>query len=170
MTLAPTPSQTAGPLFGFALMFDGCNEAVEPESADAIRITGTVLQADGEPFRYPECFLELWYGDVWARTRTDDDGHFTAVVRKPDAGETPDGQPLAPHLNVTMFGRGLLKQVQTRLYFPDEAEANERDAILRVVPETRRHTLIAQPADAGLRFDINLRGDDETVFFDIGAS
>lgn len=170
MTAVPTPSQTAGPLFGFALMFDGCENAVDPGSADAIRVTGTVRQADGEPFRYPECFLELWNGDVWARTRTDDDGHFSAVVRKPDAGETPDGQPLAPSLNVTMFGRGLLKQVQTRLYFPDETDANGRDAILRVVPETRRHTLIAQPDAGGLRFDINLRGDDETVCFEFGAA
>jgi protocatechuate 3,4-dioxygenase, alpha subunit len=170
MTLAPTPSQTAGPLFGFALMFDGCEHAVDPGSAEAIRVQGRVLQADGEPFVYPECFLEFWNGDVWARTRTDDDGRFSAVVRKPDADQTPDGQPLAPYLNVTMFGRGLLKQIQTRLYFPDETEANDRDAILRVVPEARRHTLIAEPTDAGLSFEINLRGDDETVCCDIGAS
>jgi protocatechuate 3,4-dioxygenase alpha subunit len=163
-----TPSQTAGPLFGFALIFEGSENAVAPDSEDAIRVQGIVLQADEEPFA-TECFLELWNGDIWARTRTDPEGRFSVVVRKPEGGETRDGQPLAPHLNVTLFGRGLLKQLQTRIYFPDEPEANDRDPILRVVPEARRDTLIAQRTDGGLRFDINLRGDDETVFFDVGA-
>jgi protocatechuate 3,4-dioxygenase alpha subunit len=168
MSTPATPSQTAGPLFGFALMFDGCEHAVDPGSDGAVQVQGTVLQADDEPFAYPECFLEVWNDGVWARARTDERGHFRVTICKPEPSQTPDGQPLAPYLNVTLFGRGLLKQAQTRLYFPDEVEANERDAVLRVVPESRRHTLIARRASDGLQFDINLRGDQETVFFNIG--
>jgi protocatechuate 3,4-dioxygenase alpha subunit len=167
---AHTPSQTAGPLFGFALLFDGCEAAVAPGSPDAVSVHGTVLQADGEPFAYPDCLLELWAGELWARTRTDPAGGFRAVLRKPPASETPEGEPLAPHLNVVVFGRGMLKQAHTRMYFPDEAQANARDAILRLVPESRRHTLMAEADGDGLRFDIRLQGDDETVFFGFGTA
>jgi protocatechuate 3,4-dioxygenase alpha subunit len=167
---AHTPSQTAGPLFGFALMFEGCDQAVEPGSPGAVAVHGTVLQADGEPFAYPDCFLELWAGEMWARTRTDPDGDFQVVLRKPPRGQTPEGEPLAPSINVVIFGRGMLKQAHTRMYFPDEIEANERDAILRLVPESRRHTLMAEADDDGLRFDIRLQGEDETVFFGFGAA
>ncbi len=165
---APTPSQTSGPLFGFALMFDGSENAVDPASPDALTVSGTVIQADGEPFAFPECFLELWSGEQFARTRTDEQGRFRAVIRKPEAARTADGQTLAPWLNVTIFGRGLLKQAQTRMYFPDEEHANAVDPILRVVPETRRETLIAREVAQGLEFDIHLQGERETVFFDVG--
>jgi protocatechuate 3,4-dioxygenase, alpha subunit len=162
----PTPSQTSGPLFGFALMWPGCEEAVSPETPDACVIDGKVIEGDGEPLAYPDCFIEVWNGEQWARTRTDPEGRWRVVVRKPAPAHTPDGELLAPCLNVTLFGRGLLKQAQTRMYFPDEQERNERDAILRLVPESRRGTLIAQPSEEGLRFDIRLQGDDETVFFE----
>jgi protocatechuate 3,4-dioxygenase, alpha subunit len=164
--LTPTPSQTSGPLFGFALIWPGSEEAVPPGTPGACVVDGTVSEADGEPFAYPECFVEVWNGEQWARTRTDPEGHWRVVVRKPDPAQTSDGEPLAPCLNVTLFGRGLLKQAQTRMYFPDEGERNERDAILRLVPESRRHTLIARQSEEGVRFDIRLQGDDETVFFE----
>lgn len=166
MGLGPTPSQTSGPLFGFALMFEASEQAVAPDTPGALQLAGVVSEADGVPFCYPECFIEVWHGEQFARARTDERGRWRVVVRKPDADETPDGQPLAPHLNVTVFGRGLLKHAQTRIYFPDEPDANERDPVLALVPQERRHTLIAEPAEAGLRFDIRLQGDDETVFFD----
>jgi protocatechuate 3,4-dioxygenase alpha subunit len=166
MTLGPTPSQTSGPLFGFALMFEGGEHAVDPASPGAVALEGVVLEAEGEPFAYPECFLEVWHGDQFARTRTAEDGTWRVTVRKPGSERTPDGETLAPHLNVTVFGRGLLKQAQTRIYFPDEALANDRDPVLALVPVERRGTLIAREVPGGLRFDIRMQGEDETVFFD----
>jgi protocatechuate 3,4-dioxygenase alpha subunit len=89
-------------------------------------------------------------------------------IRKPTEGPVlPDGTVLAPYVHATVWARGLLKQAETRIYFPDEAEANAADPVLARVPESRRHTLIAVPdADGALRFDIRLQGEDETVFFD----
>jgi protocatechuate 3,4-dioxygenase alpha subunit len=77
----------------------------------------------------------------------------------------PDGEPQAPHLVVLVFARGLLKQLVTRLYFPDEPEANASDPVLSELDESERATLIAQAEDGGLRFDIHLQGDGETTFF-----
>lgn len=164
MSLVPTPSQTSGPLWGFALMFEDSQSAVDPESADAIRLEGRVYDGHG-PLAYPDCLLEVWQGEQFARSRTDEEGRFRFVVRKPDALEAPDGTQLAPHLNVSVFARGLLKQAQTRMYFPDEA-ANATDPVLELVPEGDRHTLIAREEDGVLRFDIHLQGEQETVFFD----
>jgi protocatechuate 3,4-dioxygenase, alpha subunit len=120
-----------------------------------------VYDGAGEPLSYPECMLELWVGDQFARTRTDPDGGFTAVLAKPEA---PAGQ--APHVNVTAFARGLLKQAQTRLYFPDEESANAADPVLAAVPADRRQSLIARQEGGDLVFDVHLQGDQETVFFD----
>jgi protocatechuate 3,4-dioxygenase, alpha subunit len=166
MTLPPTPSQTSGPLFGFALMFEGSEHAVDPGASEAIALEGAVIEAGGEPFAYPECLLEVWQGEQFARARTAEDGSWRATVRKPEPERTADGETLAPHLHVTVFGRGLLKQAQTRMYFPDEPAANERDPVLALVPAERRHTLIATAVPGGLRFEIRMQGEDETVFFD----
>ena len=76
----------------------------------------------------------------------------------------------APHLNVVVTMRGMLLHTFTRVYFEDEAEANERDAVLAAVPADRRGTLIArrEPGTANVyRFDIYMQGDRETVFFDL---
>ena len=164
--LVPSPSQTSGPLWGFALMFEGSENAVDPSSPGAIRLEGRVFDGDG-PLAYPDCLLELWAGEQFARSRTDEDGRFLFVIRKPEPTSTPDGVEHAPHLNVNVFARGLLKQAQTRLYFPDEAEANATDPVLELVPEEDRHTLIAREEDGALRFDIHLQGEQETVFFDL---
>jgi protocatechuate 3,4-dioxygenase, alpha subunit len=84
---------------------------------------------------------------------------------KPGRVPGPDGTPQAPHVAVSVFARGLLHRVVTRIYFADEAEANAADPILSGVPEGRRATLLATPDERGYRFDIRLQGDDETVFF-----
>lgn len=166
MPLVLSPSQTSGPMYGFALMFDGCQNAVDPAGPGAVVIRGSIIDAEEHPIDHPHCFVEVWDGDQLARCRADEAGEFQVVVRKPAPSTTPDGDPLAPALNVTVFGVGILKQMQTRLYFPDEAAANEGDAILARVPADRRHTLIAAPAGEGeLRFDVHVRGADETVFF-----
>jgi protocatechuate 3,4-dioxygenase alpha subunit len=160
-----SPSQTSGPLFGFALIFDGCEEAVPPGSPGAVEISGLVLDGAGAPVNWPECFLEFWVGEQWARTRTDEDGVYRVIVRKPEPETMPDGSVQAPHLNVVLFARGLLKQALTRVYFPDEAQANADDPVLEAVPEEDRRLLVAVPDGDRLRFDIHLQGENETPFF-----
>jgi protocatechuate 3,4-dioxygenase, alpha subunit len=72
----------------------------------------------------------------------------------------------APHIDVSVFARGLLHRLVTRLYFPDEAEANAADPILSSIEDPgARATLIAESADGALRFDIRLQGPRETAFF-----
>jgi protocatechuate 3,4-dioxygenase beta subunit len=156
-----SPSQTIGPLYGFALMWPGSELAADPAEPGSIRVRGHVFDGSGAVLAYPEAMLELWAGDQFARTRTDPDGAFTAVLAKPAA---PAGQ--APHVNVTVYARGLLKQAQTRLYFPDEAAANAADPVLAAVPAERRPRLMARREGDELVFDVHLQGDEESVFFD----
>ncbi len=156
-----TPAQTVGPFFGFALPFQHDSELVAADAPGAVRLEGQLLDGEGAPV--PDGLVEIWYGDSFGRCRTDAEGVFHFILCKPPA---PAGQ--APHLNVTVFARGLLKHLATRLYFPDEGPANAADPVLGGVPDPeRRETLIAV-ADAGkLRFDIRLQGEAETVFFDL---
>ena len=159
MAETPTPSQTAGPFFGFALPFPDDRCAVAPDAPGAVRIEGQLLDGAGEPV--PDGLLEASQGDQFARSGTDAEGMFHFVVRKPASG--PDG--LAPHLNVMVFARGVLRHLTTRLYFPDEAAANAADPVLRLVDEDRRRTLVARDDGGVLHWDVRLQGEEETVFF-----
>ena len=159
MPATPTPSQTVGPFFGFALPFAGDDRAVDPDAAGAVRIEGQLLDGAGQPV--PDGLLEAWQGDQFARCGTDPEGMFHFVVRKPAPGS--DGH--APHLEVTVFARGLLRHLATRMYFPDEEAANAADPALLAVEPDRRHTLVARDDGGVLRFDVRLQGDEETVFF-----
>ena len=142
--MTPTPSQTVGPFFGFALPFeDGSTSA-----ADGVRIEGQVL--DGAGKAVPDALLEVSGDDQFGRCRTDEEGAFHFVVREPPAG----------FLSIAIFARGLLRQLNTRLYFP----GREGEVPPEVDP-VRRHTLVAQRAGEVLRLDIRLQGSDETVFF-----
>jgi protocatechuate 3,4-dioxygenase, alpha subunit len=100
-------------------------------------------------------------------TGTDPEHRFTFETIKP--GPIGDGQ--APHVNVTLFMRGMLSHAYTRMYFDDEAEANARDPVLAGVEEARRRTLIAarETTASGTvyRFDVHMQGPNETVFFDV---
>jgi len=159
MAEPPTPSQTVGPFFSFALPFAGDAEAVEPGAPGAVRIEGQLIDGAGDPV--PDGLLEAWEGDQFARCGTDPEGTFHFVVRKPAPG--PDGH--APHLTVVVFARGLLRHLTTRVYFPDEEAANAGDPALQAVEPERRHTLIAHDDGGVLRFDVRLQGEEETVFF-----
>ena len=105
----------------------------------------------------------------FGRCPTAPDGSYRIVTLKPGPLPTPDGAIEAPHLDVSVFARGLLDRVVTRLYFPDEQTANAVDPVLCSISEpVRRATLIAVPEPGGeLRFDIWLQGERETVFFDV---
>jgi protocatechuate 3,4-dioxygenase, alpha subunit len=154
-----TPSQTVGPYFTLGLL--DANELV----ADGLRITGRVLDGAGEPV--PDAIVEIWQADEegryrpdfgWGRSGCDADGRYSFTTCKPGA---VDGQ--APHLTMLVFARGLLKPVLTRMYFPDEEEANARDPVLSAVDDPT--TLVARSVADGLEFDVRLQGDGETVFF-----
>jgi protocatechuate 3,4-dioxygenase alpha subunit len=143
--VTPTPSQTVGPFFGFALPFEGDSIC----SVDGARIEGQVLDGAGEPV--VDALLEVFADDQFGRCRTDSEGAFHFVVREPSAG----------FLSVAIFARGLLRHLNTRIYFP-----GREGEIPPEVDPARRQTLVAV-RDAGvLRFDIRLQGSGETVFFE----
>jgi protocatechuate 3,4-dioxygenase alpha subunit len=108
----------------------------------------------------------------FGRCPTDRDGRYQIITLRPGALPCPDGGTEAPHLDVSVFARGLLDRVVTRIYFPDEAAANAADPVLAAITaDDRRATLIAV-AEPGagpgtFRFDIRLQGGRETVFFDV---
>jgi protocatechuate 3,4-dioxygenase alpha subunit len=148
--MTPTPSQTVGPFFGFALPFADDANAESSGSPDAIRIEGQVLDGAGDPV--PDALLEIFQDDQFARCRTDSEGAFHFTVRKPDAA----------FFDVAVFARGLLRHLNTRIYLLDA-----EDPVLSSVDPERRHTLMAQADGESLRFDVRLQGPDETVFFAI---
>jgi protocatechuate 3,4-dioxygenase alpha subunit len=184
--LVPAPSQTSGPFLSIGLLRDHVGPSVVSEDDPrAIRIRGRLLDGNGDPV--PDGLIEIWQANAagryaheedmrtdipledgfrgFGRSGTVDDGWFEFVTVKPGRVPAPDGEPQAPHLVVLVFARGLLKQLVTRLYFPDESDANAADPILSELDETERATLIARAEDGGLRFDIRLQGDGETTFF-----
>ena len=172
MTHAPTPSQTVGPFFAFGLCVRSQHELVDADVPEAVCIAGRVLDGEGEPV--PDAMVEIWQADAqgsygpgfgWARSGTNERGGYGFVTIKPGGVPGADGAIQAPHLNVLVFSRGLLKPVHTRLYFPDEAEANAEDPVLSAVPEALRSSLVAVEEEGSLRFDVRLQGDDQTTFF-----
>lgn len=186
MIFGATPSQTVGPYFAIGLPWDGGAYAVSPETPGAIAIAGLVLDGTGEPV--PDALIETWQADSsgrfadlhgwggpsqlesfrgFARAATDEDGHYEILTVKPARVLGPSAAMQAPHIDVSVFARGLLHRCVTRIYFADEDDANAADPVLNTIPEARRTTLLAQPAGEDYRFDIRLQGPGETVFFDL---
>ena len=171
-----TPSQTVGPFFDFALPFEGGERLVEH---DGFWITGAVYDGAGDPV--DDALVEIWQANRAGRYRhpedtreelplepgftgfgrcaTDAEGRFRFFTVKPGATA-----PHAPHINVIVLARGLLRHLFTRIYFPDEEEANAADPLLSSIEDPAvRETLIARE----LRFDIHLQGERQTAFFDV---
>jgi len=175
LSFEETPSQTVGPFFSIGLPWEGGSHAVAPDTPGAIRIAGTIADGEGAPI--PDALIETWQSDPPAQpgrfrgfTRCgyeEGDGSYELVTLKPGPVPGPDGAPQAPHLDVSVFARGMLHRCVTRIYFADEAEANAADPVLARVPEARRSTLLAQPEAGGYRFDIRVQGLGETVFFEV---
>ena len=177
MRLPPSPSQTVGPFFAVALLGYAGAELVAADTPGAIRIEGRVLDGAGEPV--PDAMVEIWQADAegrypgspegfagFRRSGTDDDGSFAFVTVKPGAVPAPDGRPQAPHVDMSVFARGLLKRLVTRIYFPDEEAANAADPVLSSIADAgARSTLVAAQDGGRLRFDIRLQGDRQTTFF-----
>jgi protocatechuate 3,4-dioxygenase alpha subunit len=180
-----TPSQTVGPYFAIGLPFDA-GACVVPESTPgAVHITGTIYDGAGVPI--PDFLLETWQADTEGRFADmhghggpsqldgfrgfarygleDGDGSFDIVTVKPGSLPGLAGTMQAPHIDVSVFARGMLHRSVTRIYFADEAEANAGDPVLARVPVERRATLLAEPVTGGYQFDIRFQGPHETVFF-----
>lgn len=177
-----TPSQTIGPFFSHALPWpDGCY-VVAPRTPGAIWLRGRVLDGAGDPV--PDALVETWQADGagrfdhpddprgrvegfrgFGRSPTDGEGRWGVLTVRPGRVPARDGSLQAPHVNVSVFARGLLDRVVTRVYFPDEVEANAKDPVLAAIGDDRRGTLVATHAEDGYVFDIRLQGEHETVFF-----
>lgn len=182
MTGGLTPSQTVGPFLSIALPWRDGPYVVDETDPDAIRIFGVVYDGAGVPV--PDALIETWQADPdgnfnhpddprekasdfrgFGRCPTAGDGTYQIVTVRPGLVPAADGVLQAPHIDVSVFARGLLTRVVTRIYFPEETAANAADPVLSTVPADRRATLIAEPADGGYRFDVRLQGAHETVFF-----
>ena len=186
MSLQTTSSQTVGPYLHIGMTWLVTDDLTGPGvTGDRVTIAGRILDGDGKPVT--DALVEIWQANAhgkyahpddpqdkpletafkgFGRVPTDDNGGFKFTTIKPGRVAAPGGGLQAPHINVTIFMRGMLKQLNTRIYFPADA-ANDSDAALRSVPEGRRGTLIAKASGQGaLEWNVILQGSGETVFFD----
>ncbi len=184
----PTPSQTVGPYFHDALPYEHGPRVASHNRPGAIRLHGRVLDGNGAPI--PDSLVEIWQADEsgdltsapgiydpvaadgfrgFGRCPTDSDGSYEFLTVKPGAVPTIAGEGQAPHIAMSVFARGMLRRVVTRVYFPDDTEAHATDPLLSAVEESRRPTLIATATEDGYRFDVHIQGGDETVFLDVFA-
>lgn len=199
MSMKQTPSQTVGPYFAYGLtaqQYRYANTQVADShlakgqvAGERIRITGKVFDGNGQAV--DDALLEIWQANASGRfnhpldqrsereldkdflgygrcgTGMSSDLSFSFDTIKP--GSSKDGH--APFITVVVFMRGLLSHAYTRIYFSDEANANQVDPVLNTVAEPRRSTLIAQRKETGTgpeyHFDIHMQGAQETVFFDV---
>jgi protocatechuate 3,4-dioxygenase alpha subunit len=177
-----TPSQTVGPFFSLGLPWEDGPFVVPEGTEGAIRIRGRVFDGAGEPVR--DALVETWQADPagrfphpddlrgpaqgfrgFGRCPTGEGGDWEIVTLKPGPVPGVDGSLQAPHIAVSLFARGLLDRVVTRIYFGDEPDANAADPVLALLDRERRDTLVAAPADGGYAIDFHLQGDRETAFF-----
>ena len=174
---SPTPGQTVGPFFHYALPYDGDDELVPRGAPGAVRLHGTVYDGAGQPV--PDAILELWQADAsghvvqqagslhrdgwtftgFGRSATDREGRYSFTTLRPGVGPGES----APFFALTVFARGLLHRLFTRAYLPGTS-----DAFLDGLDPDRRATLVSTDDPDGFRFDVRLQGEGETVFLDFG--
>lgn len=183
MSLLATSSQTSGPYvhIGFERLLRD-NIAAPGVEGERVAVSGHIVDGEGRPMN--DGFVEIWQADArgryahpesggtepefrgFGRVATDAEGRFAFTTVKPGRVPGPQGSEQAPHLTVLIFSRGLLRHLWTRMYFPDDA--NAEDPILALVPPDRRATLVARSVGpSALEWNIVLQGADETVFFDL---
>jgi protocatechuate 3,4-dioxygenase alpha subunit len=175
-SLRPSPGQTVGPFFGYALPYPGGELLVPAHHPDSVRLHGYVLDGDGQPV--PDALLEIWQADRqgrpaqrpgslhrdghtftgWGRTGTDNVGHYQFSTLEPTRTDGP------AFIALTVFARGLMHRLLTRIYLPDQPDL-AADRFLLSVEEDRRGTLIAErDEERSLRYDVRFQGARETVF------
>ena len=188
MSVRTTSSQTIGPFLhiGFDWLITD-NLAAPGISGERLVVEGQIVDGDGRGVG--DAIVEVWQANAhgryahpedtqdkplepgfkgFGRVATDDAGRFAFTTIKPGRVPAAGGGLQAPHVNVTIFMRGMLKQLVSRIYFPGDA-ANAEDPVLASVPAPRRDTLVAKPIPgraSALRWDVILQGAGETVFFD----
>ena len=186
MSLRTSSSQTVGPYLHIGLTWLVTDDLVGPGvTGKPVTIEGRITDADGKPV--DDALVEIWQANAhgrydhpddrrelpveagfkgFGRVATDAGGGYRFRTIKPGAVPAPGGGMQAPHINVTIFMRGMLKHLRSRIYFPDDP-ANATDPVLASVPAERRGTLIAEPrGDAALQWNVILQGPGETVFFE----
>ncbi len=188
---APIPSQTVGPFFHLGLTGSkSVGSLVTPETkGERIQLVCCVHDGDGLPV--PDAMIEIWQANAegrynhpedqqsdkkidssfqgFGRLATDEQGTCAFATIKPGQAPGHNGALQASHINVSVFARGILKRLATRIYFAEDP-AIAQDPVLALVPADRRHTLLARRDNARpeeWHFDIHLCGDHETVFFDV---
>ena len=185
MDFTPTPSQTVGPFFHFSLTSDQhCVQRIAGPEVMGERVFLCCRVFDGDGYPVNDAMIEIWQADSdgryhsieegrrlagfrgFGRMPTGEDGSCEFETIKPGPAPAPGDVLQAPHLEVAVFARGLLKQLFTRIYFAGDTR-NQADPVLLLVPENRRETLMAH-SDSERRgrwlFDIHLQGEKETVF------
>jgi protocatechuate 3,4-dioxygenase alpha subunit len=190
VTLPLTPSQTAGPFFAIGLPWADGPYVVPEGTPGAIAIGGQVLDGAGQPV--PDAMVETWQASPdgrfahpddprgssetagfrgFGRCPTDAGGRYRFITLRPGRLPWAGGGWEAPHLDVSVFARGLLDRVVTRIYFPDDGAANLADPVLGAIADPGRQATLVAVAEPGppgeFRFDIRLQGERETVFFDV---
>jgi len=186
MSLYASGSQTVGPYLHIGLTWLNTSKIAGPGvKGERVTIQGRLVDGDGAGVG--DGLIEIWQANAegryahpedrqkktlekgfrgFGRIPTDAKGNFRFSTVKPGRVPGRGGKLQAPHLSVTVFMRGLLKQLSTRVYFPGES-VNAQDPVLKLVPAARRATLIARRKSKGvLEWNIVLQGKDETVFFD----
>jgi protocatechuate 3,4-dioxygenase alpha subunit len=187
MDLTPTPSQTVGPYLHLGLTDAWSISRIAGDGAKGERVWLTFRVLDGNGAPVPDAMIELWQADSagnyanqessadgtafrgFGRLATAEDGSCTFETIRPGCVPGPGETVQAPHINVSILGRGILKRLSTRVYFAGEA-ANASDPALTLVPENRCATMLAQRDPARTSnwiFDVRLCGEGETVFFDV---
>ncbi len=181
-----TPSQTVGPFFHGGLMWLDVPDLAGTATGERIDVSGTIVDGDGAVV--PDAMLELWQANAqgryahpadrqntplepgfkgFGRIATDKAGVFRFRSIKPGSVPGIDGKVQSPHINVTLFMRGQLTHLQTRIYFADDASL-AGDPALALVDPKRRDTLLARRVgDEPARYEWNIvmQGRNETVFF-----
>lgn len=187
-----TPSQTVGPYFAYCLtptrysLHEVFSTDLTKDGVEGQRVTLTGRVLDGDGVGISDAMVEIWQADAkgtydhstlgknasnagfkgFGRSESAQDGAYEFTTIKPGRVAGADGKPQAPHLGVTVFARGMLTHLFTRIYFEDEA-SNAEDQVLNLVPAERRHTLIAKKVgENAYQLDIRIQGGDETVFFE----
>jgi protocatechuate 3,4-dioxygenase alpha subunit len=176
--LVPTPSQTAGPYVSIGLCREPQNLLVPEATPGALWIRGTLLDGAGDPI--PDGLIEIWQADPSGTYRPnfgfgrfgthETEGRFAFFTVKPGRVPAPDGRLQAPHLTVFVYARGILKPLHTRMYFPDEEEANASDPVLGGVDPSYRDAMTAEPGPHGLHWDIHVQGERQPAFFALQAA
>ncbi len=192
--LIPIPSQTVGPYFRIGLTGSRATQQIARPHVKGERVKLVVMAFDLEGGPIHDCLIETWQADAdgkynhpddtqnkpidpafrgFGRQATDQNGICSFETIKPGRVPGPKGTLQAPHLAVSVFARGMLNRLATRIYFEGDP-ANDADPILALVPKQRRGTLLAQTVKAESAFEsgawqfaIRFGGESETVFFDV---